>query len=189
MTILPKQILVLSSLLVASGTVAAQQTGSINPMIMQGNQELALSGSIDVPDFDEIDFDIDASYGYFFRDGWEVGARAIGADIGGVERFDFSVFTEYNFNRNSHIVPFVGASVGLATVNFDGDFDVDSTLGFDDDEATVFGFTGGIKWFIRDYMAVSTSIGFSVSTDDIYAADDELVDNLTTFRIGLRYYF
>lgn len=159
-------------------------------MLDQGTKELGLSGMLEWPDFDEIDFDIDVTYGYFVRDGWEVGGRVLGADVSGVERFDISVFTEYNFNRQSNMVPFIGASVGVAEVSFpDSGLDVDSTLGFDDEEATVFGIQGGIKWFLRPYMAISTSIAFNVSTDDIYAADDELKDNLTRFRLGLRYYF
>lgn len=179
-------ILVLLSFPLIAGTAVAQQ---VNPMLSEGTRELSLSGNLEFPEFEEIDFDINASYGYFISDGWEVGGQVVGADIAGIERFDVGIFTEYNFNRGSNMVPFVGASVGIATASFDSDFDLDTTLGVDDEEATVFSFSGGIKWFVRDYMAVSTSIGFNVSTDDIYAADDELADNLTRFKIGLRYYF
>ncbi|XOV85051.1 MAG: hypothetical protein ACFHXK_07975 [bacterium] len=161
-----------------------------SPLLDHGAQELALSGTIEFPEFEEVDFDIDASYGYFVRDGWEVGGRILGADLGGVERFEFSLFTEYNFNRQSNIVPFIGTSVGVADVTFDeGEFDSSSPLTPNDETSTVFGVQGGIKWFVRPYMAVSTSISFNVSTDDIYQADNELQDNLTRFRLGLRYYF
>ena len=160
------------------------------PMLDQGTKELALSATLEMPEFEEIDFDIDASYGYFVKDGWEIGGRVLGADLGGVERFEFSVFTEYNFNRQSNIVPYIGTSVGVADVSFDdGSFDSSSSLTPNDETATVFGVQGGIKWFVRPYMAVSTSIAFNVSTDDIYQADNDLADNLTRVRIGLRYYF
>ena len=160
------------------------------PMLDQGTKELAISGTLELPEFEEIDFDIDASYGYFIREGWEVGGRLLGADLGGVERFDFSLFTEYNFNRQSNIVPYIGVSVGVADVSYDeGSFDTDTSLTPNDETSTVFGVQGGIKWFVRPYMALSTSIAFNVSTDDIYQADNELADNLTRFRIGLRYYF
>ena len=180
----------LSALLgIAAPAVLAQ--GGEQPLLNQGSKELALSGTIEVPEFEEIDFDIDVSYGYFVRDGWEIGARALGSDLGGIERFNFSGFTEYNFNRSSNIVPFLGASVGLATVDFNsfGNIDTDSTLAPNDGDSTVFGVQAGIKWFIRPYMAISTSIGFDVSSEDIYLADNALKDNLTRFRIGLRYYF
>ncbi len=177
---------VLLGLSVASVSLA-QDSGA--PLLGQGTKELALTGTIELPEFEEIDFDIDASYGYFVRDGWEIGIRAVGADLGGVERFDISAFTEYNFNRASNMVPYIGTSVGIASFDYDdGDFNADTTLDADG-TATVFAVQGGIKWFVRPYMAISTSIGFNVSSDDIYAADNDLANNLTRFRIGLRYYF
>ena len=164
----------------------AQSEGQ--PMLSQGTKELALSGTVEIPEFEEIDFDIDASYGFFIRDGWEIGVRVLGADIAGIERFSFSGFTEYNFNRTANMVPFIGTSVGLIDVDFE-DLDFESTLRPGDDKATVFSLQTGIKWFVRPYMAVTTSIAFDVSTEDIYLADNEFADNLTRFRIGLRYYF
>lgn len=161
---------------------------SSEPMLSKGTKELALAGTIEIPEFEEIDFDIDASYGFFIRDGWEIGIKALGADVAGVERLSLSGFTEYNFNRSANIVPYVGLSVGITDINFDS-LDFDSTLRPGDDKSTVFGLQTGIKWFVRPYMAVTTSIGFDVSTEDIYLADNAFHDNLTRFRIGLRYYF
>ncbi|MDO9521163.1 MAG: hypothetical protein Q7L19_13205 [Pseudohongiella sp.] len=175
----------LTGFAIAPAVVAQER---VIPMLNQGTKELALSGTVEFQKIDEIDFDIDAAYGYFVRDGWEIGVRVLGADYGGIERFDISAFTEYNFNRQSNIVPYIGTSVGVATFKYDGRFDSSTTLG-DDGEATVFEVQAGIKWFLRPYMAISTSIGFNVSSDDIYAAEDDLRDNLTRFRIGLRYYF
>ena len=158
------------------------------PMLGQGTKELALSGNIEIPEFEDIDFDIDMSYGYFLRDGWEIGIRAIGADVAGVERFSFSGFTEYNFNRNSNTVPYIGASVGLTDVDF-SNLNFDSTLKPNDDKTTDFALQAGVKWFVRPYMAITTSIGFTVSSEDIYLADNSFHDSLTRFHIGLRYYF
>lgn len=171
----------------ATSAVYAQDTG--RPMLDQGTKELALSGTVEFPDFDELDFNIDASYGYFVRDGWELGVRVLGSDMGGVERFDISGFTEYNFNRTSMMVPFVGASIGVADFSYDRGTLTGTTELDNDGSATVVEAQAGIKWFIRDYMAISTAIGFNISSDDVFAAGDDLVDNLTRFRIGLRYYF
>lgn len=171
----------------ATSTIYAQNANQ--PMLGQGTKELALSGTVEFPDFDEVDFNIDASYGYFICDGWELGVRVLGADLGGIERFDIGAFTEYNFNRGNNMVPFVGASVGVADFSYD-DGSLSGSTNLDaDGTATVVEIQAGIKWFIRPYMAVSTAIGFNVSSDDIYAAGDNLEDNLTRFRIGLRYYF
>jgi opacity protein-like surface antigen len=186
-----KKFTILTASLLCLGASPLFAQDRVAPMLDQGTKELALSGIIEFPEFEEVDFDLDVSYGYFFKDGWEVGLRALGSDLSGIERFDFSLFSEYNFNRQSNIVPFLGASVGVASVSFDGfdDFESSTTLAPNDDESTVFSLQGGIKWFVRPYMAVSTSIAFNVSTDDIYLADNELKDNLTRFRLGLRYYF
>lgn len=177
------------ALATTTATTAIYAQDATQPMLSKGAKELALSGTLEFPDFEKIDFDIDASYGYFFRDGWELGIRALGSDLGGVERFDVSAFTEFNFNRKSSIVPFVGASVGVANFSYDdGSFDASTNLDADG-TATVFEIQAGVKWFIRPYMAISTAIGFNVSSDDIYAADNNLEDSLTRLRIGLRYYF
>ncbi|MBT8148060.1 MAG: hypothetical protein KJN90_14475 [Gammaproteobacteria bacterium] len=183
-----KKIFMTAALLSSLAVFPLYAQDEVAPLLSQGTKELALSGTIEFPEFEEVDFDIDASYGYFVRDGWELGVRALGADIGGVERFSFSGFTEYNFNRDSNIVPYLGASVGLADVNFEN-LEFDSTLRPNDGDSTVIGFQGGIKWFVRSYMAISMSISFNTSTEDIYLTDDNLKDNLTRFRIGLRYYF
>ncbi len=177
--------LVLLFFLCLSPSLYAQNNA---PDLDKGTRELGLSGTFEIQEFEDIDFDIDATFGYFFSDGWEVGVRAIGADVSGVERFDFSVFSEYNFNRSSNIVPYLGASVGIAEVDFQN-LNIDSTLAPNDEDATVFSIQGGIKWFLRPYMAITTSIAFNVSTDDIYEADNELKDNLTRIRLGMRYYF
>ncbi len=178
------------ALISATATSAINAQQSDRPMLDQGTRELALSGTLEFPDFDEVDFNIDASYGYFLRDGWELGVRVLGSDLGGVERFDISGFTEYNFNRNTNMVPFVGASIGVADFSYDGGT-LTGVRGDQDENgsATVVELQAGIKWFVRPYMAISTAIGFNLSSDDVFATGDDLVDNLTRFRIGLRYYF
>lgn len=183
-----KKLLIIGATLLVAACPSIYAQSSDLPLLSKGTKELALSGTVEFPEFEEIDFDIDASYGYFIADGWEIGGRAVGADIGGIERFSFSAFTEYNFNRGSNVVPFIGTSIGLATVDF-SDLDFDTTLKPNDGSSTVAGVQAGVKWFVRPYMAISTSIGFDVSSDDIYRVDNDFGDSLTRFRIGLRYYF
>lgn len=181
--------IVMLALIGATATSTIHAQNSDRPLLDQGTKELALSGTVEFPDFDEVDFNVDASYGYFLRDGWELGVRVLGSDLGGVERFDISGFTEYNFNRNTNMVPFVGASVGVADFSYDDGTLTGTTELDNDDTATVIEAQAGIKWFVRPYMAVSTAIGFNISSDDVFATGDELADNLTRFRVGLRYYF
>lgn len=160
----------------------------VKPMLQQGTQEVSIAGRLEFPDFDRLDYDLDGSYGYFFRDGWEVGARIGASDFGGTDRVDVGIFTEYNFNRDSQWVPYVGAAIGIGAVDFDdGDFDASTEL--NDDEGAIFDIAMGVKWFVRPHMAISTAINFQFATEDVYATDDSLEDNITTLQIGMRFYF
>lgn len=167
-------------------TPALGQQSQSTPMLDQGTKELSVAGRIEFPDFDKVNYDIDTSYGYFFRDGWETGVRVGAADFGGVDRLSFSGFTEYNFNRNQNWVPYIGAGLGLASVEFNRGIDASTDL---DDDGWVFDMETGIKWFVRPYMAITTSIDFQVATDDIFATGDAVADNLTSLRLGMRFYF
>jgi hypothetical protein len=169
--------------LLTSSAIAQQST----PMLDQGTRELSLSGRIELPDFEKVDYDIDASYGYFVRDGWELGVQVGASDFGSIDRIDVTGFTEYNFNRNSNWVPYIGAALGLAAVNFDDGINASTDL--NDGDGWVFDVETGIKWFVRHYMAITTSIEFKFATDDIFATDNEIEDNLTSLRIGMRFYF
>ncbi len=178
--------LVALGLLASAPAIADEIDGK--PMLDQGTKEISIAGRLEFPDFDKLDYDIDGSYGYFIRDGWEIGAKIGAADFGGVDRVDLGVFTEYNFNRDSQWVPYVGASIGLGSVSFDdGDFDSETDL--NDGDGVVFDMTAGVKYFIRPYMAISTAINFQFASDDIFATDDSIEDNLTTLQIGMRFYF
>lgn len=169
-----------------AGSAAAQQE-QVAPLLERGTQELSLSGRLDLPDLDELDYDIDGSYGYFFRDGWEVGFQVTASDFGGRDRIEITGFSEYNFRRNSDLVPFVGAGIGLVSADFDDDIVIGTPI--DDDDGLVFDVEGGVKFFIRSYMAISASIDFKFATEDVFAIDEEIEDNITSIRLGMRYYF
>lgn len=183
----------ISALCIATGGLTAAQhsgaqEGNWTPMLDQGTQEISIAGRLEFPDFEELNYDLEGSYGYFLRDGWEIGAQIGAADFGGVDRVDVGVFTEYNFNRDSRWVPYLGAAIGLGSVSFDdGDFDTETDL--DDDEGAIFDLEAGVKWFVRPYMAISTAINFQLATDDVFATDNSLDDNLTTLQIGMRFYY
>jgi opacity protein-like surface antigen len=184
---LVKSSMILAALGLSASMPGFAQDSDGTPMLDRGTQELSLAGRLEFPDFDRLDYDLNVSYGYFFADGWEVGTEIGASDFGGVDRADISAFTEYNFNRESWIVPYIGAGIGVATVSFDdNDFDTGTDL---DDGGLIFDVETGVKWFIKPYMAISTAIDFQVATDDIYATDDAVEDNLTSVQVGMRFYF
>jgi hypothetical protein len=157
------------------------------PMLDRGTKEFGVAGQIDIPELDELDYDLDGSYGYFFRDGWEAGIELSAADFGGEDRLEITGFTEYNFRREQRWVPFVGGGLGLIAVDFDEDVTV--TTPVDDEDGLLFDVEGGVKYFLRPYMALSVSIDFKFATEDVFATDDEIEDNLSSIRLGMRYYF
>ncbi len=177
----------LLSLLAGFSTAAVAQQQQVVPMLDQGTQELSVAGNLELPDFDELDYDVDGSYGYFIRDGWEVGARVGASDFGGEDRIEIAGFTEYNFWRSSNIVPYVGGGLGLVTADFSDDIVVGTPI--DDDDGLVFDVEGGVKFFLREYMAISAGIDFKLSTEDVFSTGEEIQDNLTSIKIGMRYYF
>lgn len=146
------------------------------PDLSAGRQELGLSGNINFSD--DVAYNIDLSYGYFFKDNWELGftANSFGRD-------DFNLglglFTEYNWTfEDSKWVPYVGAAVKWARVSTD---DVsDSSVAF----------TGelGVKYFIRSDVSLFSSFNFDWSPDDVFGIGDEIEDSAQNINFGLRFY-
>jgi hypothetical protein len=171
----------------AAGPVLAQGNDYEAPMLDQGTREASIAGRIELPELDEIDYDLDASYGYFFRDGWEVGIQISAADFGGDDRVELAGFTEYNFRRTQRWVPYVGGSIGLISADFGENVTVGSPI--EDDDGLVFDVEGGVKYFLRSYMAVSMGIDFKFATEEVFLTDEAIEDNLTSIKFGMRYYF
>jgi opacity protein-like surface antigen len=171
----------------AASVALAQESERTTPLLDDGTQELSVSGTIDIPESDEIDYDIEGSYGYFLRDGLEVGVEISGSDLDGADRIEIGGFTEYNFRRDQTLVPYVGGGLGIASASFDETINLDTPI--DDEDGLVFNVEGGVKFFFVPYLAVSASIDFSVATEDLFETEEAIEDNLTSIRVGMRYYF
>jgi len=72
-------------------------------------------------------------------------------------------------------------------VSYDDSLSTSTTL--DDESGTIFDVEAGIKYFLRPYMAISTSFAFQVASKDLFATDDSIEDNITLLKIGMRFYF
>lgn len=156
------------------------------PDLSAGTQEFGLSGNIQFND--DIVYNLNLSYGYFFKDNWEVGFNAglQGSDV--TVGLDLGLFTEYNFDLDSKWVPFVGASIGLASLSVDG---VDSAGASVNDDITGLNFGGvfGVKYFIRENIAISGSVDFQWSPDDVFGGLDDASSAASNVNIGTRFYF
>ncbi len=96
---------------------------------------------------------------------------------------ELGIRTEYNLVRNSAFVPFLSTSVVWADVEAD-DSDIDT-------DAAVFSVGGGVKYFIRDDVALALSGSYLWATDDIFVdyEDREVEDDDIRVLFSIRFHF
>ena len=96
---------------------------------------------------------------------------------------ELGVRAEYNFFRNSALVPFLNAGVVWADAEAD-----DSDL---DNDAALFSVGAGAKYFIRDDVALAVNGSYLVATDEIFvdSEDGELQDDEFRVLFSVRFYF
>jgi hypothetical protein len=150
------------------------------PMLQRGTKELSLSGLFDFENEGDALIDIRAGYGFFPRDYLEVGGIVqIAGDFDDTFRYELGGFAEYHiiqwaFLRMPRAVPYLGADLSLSFV------DSDIT---EDNAALLFRPRAGVKWFIRDYFAIDTSLFFAIATDDLFPNGE---DDLDPYDVGIR---
>jgi opacity protein-like surface antigen len=96
---------------------------------------------------------------------------------------ELGVRAEYNLVLDSAFVPFLGAGVVWADAEAD-DSDVDT-------DAAVFSVGGGVKYFIRDDVALAVNGSYLVATDDLFVdnEDGEVQDDDIRILFSVRFYF
>lgn len=169
-----------------------------------GRNELGLSGNVKLDEPDPIDYQVNLNvrYGRFvLADGFQIGA-GVGLDANDLHwTLTVGPFVEYNLMlgewapRLKRLVPFVGASVALATAEIDNptrlddiDFDVERGEGLTKTESsTGVALTGevGLKFFMSDNVAIAASFDYSWSSDDVFGGDNDAKN----IKLGIRAYF
>ena len=129
------------------------------------------------------DVQIQVAYGQFVADGIELGLVAALRDNDEYMSTELGVRAEYNLVRDSALVPFLGAGVIWADAEAD-----DSDL---DTDAAIFSVGGGVKYFIRDDVALAVNGSYLLASDDIFVdtEDGEVQDDELRILFGLRFYF
>jgi hypothetical protein len=165
-----------------SGSVLAAENapGAVTPNLDKGTQVLEGAGNIDVM-ADVLQLQV--AYGRFVADGLEVAGLAGIRDDDRYMATELGVRAEYNFPVASALVPFLSTGVVWSDVEVD-----DSDL---DTDAAVFSLGGGVKYFIRDDVALALNGSYLIATDDIFvdSDDNELQDDEVRFLFSVRYYF
>ncbi len=169
-----------AAMFAGSSFAAEKKSGGVTPNLDKGTKVLEGSGSIDVM---ADDVQIQLGYGQFIADGVEVAVIAGLIDNDRYMSTELGLRAEYNIMLGSPLVPFLNAGVVWADVEADGsDLDTD---------AAVFSVGGGVKYFIRDNVALALNGSYLVATDDIFvdSEDDELSDDEFRILFSVRFYF
>jgi hypothetical protein len=166
----------------------AQPAQTMRPMITGGTQELGIAGRFDFEDQEgSFAMDLTATYGIFTMDNFLIGGKAgfvrrgLGAPADGTfEQLTLGAFGEIHFPINGMTVPYLG-------IDLDWRYTDRPVAG--SDNSAVATPKVGVKWFMRDYFAIDTSMFYAVATDDIFIRDRSAKDTDWGARVGLRVFF
>jgi hypothetical protein len=169
-----------AAMLVGSVFADEKTSGGVTPNLDKGTSALEGAGHINLMS-DEIHLQL--AYGKFVTDGLEVALVAGLKDNDRYMSTELGIRTEYNFVRNSRLVPFLSAGVAWADVEFD-DYDLNT-------DAAVFSVGGGLKHFISNNVALALKGSYLFATDDIVVdyEDGELEDNDIRILFSVRFFF
>lgn len=169
-----------AAMLASSAFAAEKESIGVTPNLDKGTKVLEGAGYINLM-ADEVQLQL--AYGQFVADGIEV------ALVAGLRDNDFYMSTElgaraeYNLVLDSALVPFLGAGAVWADAEAD-----DSNI---DTDAAVFSVGGGVKYFIRDDVALAVNGSYLLATDDLFvdAEDGEVEDDEIRILFSVRCYF
>ena len=173
-------VLAVAAMLAGSAFAAEAKSRAVTPNLDKGTKALEGAGFINVMG-DEVQ--IQLAYGQFVADKLEVALVAGLRDNDAYMSTELGLRTEYNLDFGSALVPFLSAGVVWADVESDAS-DIDT-------DAAVFSVGGGLKYFIRDNVALGVNGSYLWATDDIFVDNDDGKVNDDEFRIlfSVRFYF
>ena len=130
---------------------------------------------------------LDLRYGYFFIDKLSLGFQGGFSDndyytnirVAGVAEYNFPLSDDYEALIGTDCVPFIGLGLGFQYADSHED----------DLCAAVISGETGVKFFLSDDCAVTTSVLAQLATDDIFMNDDEATTFDISLRLGMRFYF
>lgn len=168
-----------AAMLAGTAFAAEKESSGVTPNLDKGTRVLEGAGYMNVMG-DEVQ--IQFAYGQFVADGIEVAVVAGLRDNDSYMSTELGVRAEYNLVPDSDLVPFLSAGVVWA------DAEADDT-GIDTD-AAVFSVGGGVKYFIRDDVALAVNGSYLVATDDVFvdSEDGEVQDDEFRILFSVRYH-
>jgi hypothetical protein len=169
-----------AAMLASSAFAADTESIGVTPNLDKGTKVLEGAGVINVMG-DEVQ--IQLAYGQLVADRIEVALVAGLRDSDIYMSTELGVRAEYNLVFDSALVPFLSAGAVWADVEAD-----DSNI---DASAAVFSVGGGLKYFIRDNVALAVDGSYLIATDDIFvdSEDGEVQDDEVRILLSVRFYF
>lgn len=182
----------MKKILAAVAAIGLIWTGSafaeVTPNIDKGTKSATLYGSYDNNAALDYDLTLAATYGYFFWDGLEI-AGILGWQSNDLaDTYEIGALGTYNFDTGSAWIPFLKVGILYSAVEIDDDIYNNSD---DADADAVLGrFGAGVKYFVRDDVALSLGLDYDIASEDMYFDDDGELDNYNvTVKIGLDFYW
>jgi outer membrane protein W len=161
----------------------------ITPNLNEGTKELRLHGSYDNDAPMDYELTLGVGYGYFFIDNLQVAVEANVTANDVITIYELGGYVEYNFPCGGQWVPFIGAGGFYVGAEVDDDIYNDPDSGADADTAVAKA-GAGVKYFLRNDVAISLRADYSYAADDIYTDEDGNIEDTNVKAVlGLRFYF
>lgn len=170
----------LAALLAGSALAAEKESSGVTPNLSKGTKVLEGAGQINLM---ADDIQIQFAYGQLVADRLEVAGVAGLRDNDRYMSTELGVRAEYNLVLGSALVPFLSAGAVWADVEAD-----ESNL---DTDAAVFSLGGGLKYFVRNNVALAVNGSYLRATEKIFVDNEDGKWEGDEFRIlfSVRFYF
>ncbi|MDD2237438.1 MAG: hypothetical protein PHP44_11040 [Kiritimatiellae bacterium] len=155
-------------------TAAAQ-----GQIFFAGTQEVGLGGMVDFESTDGTRADLDASYGIYVADYFQVGAECTLKRSGNEKIYGLGITAEYDFDLGIVLFPYVGGHVQVISYDTNGE----------NGGAGVLGVKAGAMVFVAESVALFAELDGDWATSSIYAKDNGTTDLDARIEFGLRYFF
>lgn len=181
--------LILSAIFSFNSSQAFAEQVSGQQFLKNGTQEFNVQGLVDFNADDKYSVDLNAKYGYFVKDGWEIGANVTTDLSRSYKSGGIGVFTEYNFVNSTALVPYIGIGTELITADYSGNRD--DRFDSESFNATAVNFktNAGVKYFISNNVAITTEVNYNIATDHLKVYGGDAKKSFTKFLIGTSFYF
>ncbi len=167
---------------------ASSASAAVKPNLDKGTMEMHINGSYDNNHPLDYQLTLIGGFGYFVMDNLEIAAIAGIQSNDLADSYELGAIAEYNFTTNSPWVPFLKAGILWTGVEYDDDLFNDS--GDIDETAWIGRIGGGVKYFLRDDIAISLSLNYDRASEDLYVDDDGSAEDYNVKAlIGVAYYF